>query len=153
MKPIYILVLLPFMWVTSFSQECRDYWNQNGVRVVNNSYSIVANACMSKLLATDETMEIPFELFQCKDYKLSIFSSLQQKAFITLYDKNSGELIYKNTLSDTAQVIEFQMKENRSVLASISLPNIHAKKVVGAFTAKPDRYCVGIKLESMITRR
>ena len=153
MKRFTIILLLQIIYISSFSQECKDYWNKNGVITVNDGYTIVPDACISKLLATDESFEIPFELIQCKDYKMSLVTSFDYKAYITLYDRNNGTLIYNNILNDTAQVIEFQVKENSAVRAVISLPNLHAKKVVGALTAKPERFCVGLKLESMITRR
>lgn len=153
MKHFMIFLLLQFLIVVAFSQECKDYWNQNGVAVLNDSYTIVPDACISKLLATDESFEIPFKLIQSKDYKMSLVTSFDYKAYITLYDRNNGTLIYNNVLNDTAQVIEFQVKENSDIRAVISLPNTHAKKVIGAFTVKPDRFCVGLKLESMITRR
>jgi hypothetical protein len=123
------------------------------VTTVNNSYSIVPDACISKLLATDETLEVPFELIQNKDYKMSVVTSFDYKAYLTLYDRKNGTLLYNNILNDTAQVIEFQVKENSDVRAIITLPNVRGKKTVGAFTVKPERYCVGLKLESMITRR
>ena len=153
MKHINILLLLHFFYVASYSQDCKDYWNQNSGTDVNNGYTIVPSACISKLIATDESMEIPFELIQNKDYKMSIFTTFKYKAYITLYDKNNGKLIYNNILNDTAQVIEFQVKDNSTVRAIITLPNTRAKKVVGAFTVKPERYCVGLKLESMVTRK
>ena len=153
MKPLYIFLVSQFLAVAGFSQECRDYWNKNGVMTFNESYTVVPDACIGKLLATDESIEIPFELIQCKDYKMSIFTNFNYKAYLTLYDRDNGQLIYNNQLNDTAQVIEFQVKNNSSVRAIITLPNTHAKKIKGAFTEKPERFCVGLKLESMITRR
>jgi len=153
MKQFNILFLFLFLSITSFSQDCRDYWNKNGVVVLNNSYTIVPDACMSKLIATDESFEIPFELIQNKDYKMSLVTSFSYKAYITLFDKDNGTLIYNNILNDTAQVIEFQVKQNSNVRAVISLPNTKGKKQMGAFTLKPERYCVGMKLESMVTRK
>ena len=153
MKHIITLLLLQILGIAVYSQECKDYWNQNGIVTINDSYTIVPDACMSKLLATDESFEIPFKLIQCKDYKMSLFTTLHNKAHVTLYDRNNGTLIYNNTLNDTAQVIEFQVKENCDVRAVISLPNTHGKKTVGALTEKTKRYCVGLKMESMITRR
>jgi len=153
MKYFNILLLLLFVSLSSFSQECKDYWMDNGVKTSNDGYSIVPEACMSKLLATDESFELPFKLIQNKDYKMTVVTSFKYKAYITLYDRNNGTLIYNNILNDTAQVIEFQVKENSEVRAVLALPNKAGKKQVGAFTVKPDRYCVGIRLESMVTRK
>ncbi len=148
-----ILIIQTAIVYNAFSQECRDYWVQDGKVILNSGYSVVSDACLSKLLATDESMEIPFELIQCRDYKMSVFTTFNDKAYLSLYDKNTGNLLYNNILNDTAQVFEFQVKANSSVRAIISLPNKNNKKVVGAFTVKPQRYCVGFKLETMITKR
>jgi hypothetical protein len=151
----YITLVLFFLFQTvlSFSQNCKDYWNKDGITTINNSYSIVPEGCVSKLLATDESFELPFDLIQCKDYKMAIVTSFNYKAYITLYDRNNGTLIYNNILNDTAQVLEFQVKSNMNVRAVLSLPHNNAKKVVGSFTVKPNRYCVGLRLESMVTKK
>jgi hypothetical protein len=153
MKHIIALLMLQLIAVSLYSQECKDYWNQSSVTINNDNYTIVPEACFSKLLATDESFEIPFDLIQCKDYRMALFTSFRCKAYITLYDRNDGKLIYNNILNDTAQIIEFQILENTDVRAIVSLPNLQRKKVVGTLTAKPTRYCVGLKLESMTTRR
>ena len=153
MKQLIAIVLLNVLSIPLYSQECRDYLIQNGVRTINNGYSVVPDGCIIRSIATDETIEIPFELIQCKDYKMSIISTFDYKAYIRLYDKENGTLLYNNVLNDTAQIMEFQVKRNSDVKAIITLPNLHGKKLVGAFTAKPPRYCVGLKLESMITKR
>jgi len=153
MKSLKIIFILLFFHAISFSQDCKDFWNQCGSTQSTGFYSIVPEACFSNLLATDESFEIPIELIQSHDYRMTLCSTFEYKIHVKYLDKESGVLVYDNTLNDTLQTFEFQMFDNRNVRAIVSLPNIHGKKIIGGLTEKPKRYCVGIKMESMITRK
>jgi hypothetical protein len=154
MKSFIIFLISLFFSASLFSQDCKDYWNQCGVTPSGvNYYSLIPESCFSNLLATDESFEVPIELIQSRDYKMSLGSTFDYKVHVKLLDKTTGALVYDNTLNDTVQVFEFQMFDNRNVRAIVSLPHEHGKKVLGGLTEKPKRYCVGIKIESMITRK
>jgi len=153
MKFFKIIFLLLLLHATSFSQDCKDYWTQCTPTQIDNHYSLVPESCFSNLLATDESFEIPIELIQSRDYRMTLCSTFEYKVHVTFLDKNTGVLVYDNTKNDTVQVFEFQMFDNRTVRAIVSLPHSRGKKVIGGLTEKPKRYCVGIKIESMITRK
>jgi len=153
MKFFKTVVIIVLFHATTYSQDCKDYWTKCGSSQGINYYSLVPESCFSNLLATDESFEIPIELIQSRDYRMSLCSTFEYKVHVKFLDKNTGVLVYDNTLNDTVQVFEFQMFDNRMVRAIVSLPNTHGKRVLGGLTEKPKRYCVGIKIESMITRK
>ena len=154
MKSFLLFVFSLLISASLFSQDCKDYWNQCGtIPPGPNYYSLVPESCFSNLLATDESFEVDIDLIQNRDYRMSLGSTYDYKVHVTFLDKNTGALVYDNTKNDTVQIFEFQMFDNRKVQAIVSLPHVRGKKVLGGLTEKPKRYCVGVKIESMITRK
>ena len=143
------------------AQDCYDYWNschkKNKVDS-NDVYQLVVNKngqCVSKsaYISDVEILETSFDLFSGRDYRMSICTTYDYKAIIRLYEIGTNLLIYDNTLNDSVLVIEYQQWVDRKIKAIISIPQLKRKQGSNLIFEKPKRYCVGFKLESMITRK
>jgi len=161
-KHLFIACL--FFCSVGFSQDCINYWKLN--EAVNqtynysNKYFLVPEGCFSMLISRLEKMEITFEIIQGRDYKLSIGSDLPNgKPIIKVYNVDDNMLMYDNTQNDTASVLEFEVIQSRRVRAIVTLPKSQKENKdrnrydPAILLPKINRYCVGIKLETMITRK
>lgn len=163
----FIKVLFLFLFpIFVIGQDCVNYWKFNDDYIstsynYKNNYFIVPEGCFSKLISTSEHIEIYFDLIQERDYKITIGSEYNLgKPIIKIYNIEDNQLLYDNTTIDTISSIEFEIEVTRKVKAIISLPSggTLVKKdknqyYSNIFTPKILRYCTGIKLETMVTRK
>lgn len=140
----------------SKGQDCINY-HQNACPKLNpNPYNEVPEGCKSALLLRGEQMESVFTIFQCKDYRITLCSELfNNEVVLKIYDADDGSiLLYDNTVNDVAQIFEFQVFNTRRVRAVVSVPKTNtSKKNTGLLVEKTPRGCVGLLLESMVTRK
>ncbi len=138
------------------SQDCIDYHLKQCPRQNPNPYTEVPEGSKSALLLRGEEMETRFTIFQCKDYRLTLCSQLfQDQVVIKVYDaEDPSLLLYDNTQNDTAQVFEFQVFNTRRIRIVVSVPKLNQpKKNTGLLIEKTPRGCVGLLVESMVTRK
>lgn len=158
--PLILVCLLMYAYV--HSQDCINYWKFNDKLNESynyqNKYFVVPEGCLSKLISESETMEINFELIHGRDYKITIGTDMPgSKALVKIYNTDDNVLLYDNAQNDSLQVVEFEIVESRKVKAIITLPlknkptNDKNKYHASIMLPKVNRYCVGIRLETMIT--
>jgi len=161
MKLILTLVLLVIVDSIN-SQDCSSYWNlchNDSINNYHDHYQLVVNdrgqnVSKSSFISIKETLEIEFQLFSGRDYRMSICTSYENKPIIRIYELGTTNLIYDNTTNDTIEVFEYEQRFNMKVKAIVSLfykENKNKKNYL--LEEKPKRYCIGFKLESMITRK
>jgi hypothetical protein len=158
----YFLVIICLISTTLLrGQDCYDYWNschkKNKVDT-NDVYQLVVNKygqCVSKsaYISDVEILETYFDIFAGRDYRMSICTTFEYKPIIRLYEIGSNVLVYDNSLNDSVLVFEYQQWVDRKIKAIISIPQKKKKSVSSLIVEKPKRYCIGFKLESMITRK
>ena len=150
--------------LNGFSQDCINYWRFSDKPIetysYTNKYFVVPEGCFSQLLSRTESMEVIFEIVQARDYKITIGSELKNaKPIIKVYNYDDNVLMYDNTQNDSVSIFEFEVMVSRKVKAVVSLPKIRNELVdknkydPRILMPKVNRYCVGIKLETMVTRK
>jgi len=139
------------------SQDCINYHLKSCKRLDPNPYGIVPEGCKSALLHSGEQMEVTFHIVQGKDYRVSMCSEeFGKNVVLRIYDSEKPSLVlYDNTKNDSAQVFEFQVFTSRQVRAVVSIPEEknQPSSTAGILIVKTPRGCVGLLLESMITRK
>lgn len=167
MKVLKVILTLFMLGFNNFlqSQDCINYWNFNSEVQTSynykNQYFAVSEGCFSKLISVSETIEVFFELIQARDYKITIGSEYtERKPIIKIYNIEDNMLLYDNTNVDTISVIEFEIEVTRKVKAVVSLQPDGTKAItdlnqyhLDILRPKILRYCTGIKLETMVTRK
>ena len=105
-------------------------------------------------------MELNFDLIKWRDYKIRIGTEMPDgKALIKIYNTENNVLLYDNSLNDTAAVVEFEIIETRHIKAVVTLTRSSKKTndknryYEDIIVPKINRYCVGIRLETMITHK
>jgi hypothetical protein len=158
----YILIIYFLVYSTILrGQDCYSYWNQCHNDSINNyhdAYQLVVNkngqgVSKSAYISDVEVLETEFDLFRGRDYRMSICTTYDYSPIIRLYEIGTGILVYDNTLNDSVLIFEYQQWVDRKIKATISIPRTKKIKVPGLMSEKPKRYCIGFKLESMITRK
>jgi hypothetical protein len=152
------LLIWSFLLFGSVSkgQDCINYHLKTCPRLNPNPYIEVPEGSKSALLLRGESIESIFTIFQCKDYRITLCSELfADEVVLKIYDADDGSvLLYDNTTNNTAQVFEFQVFNTRRVRAVVSVPLSNGpKKNTGLLIEKTPRGCVGLLLESMVTRK
>src|ERR1035437_10036515 len=157
-----ILFLHIFIMITTFlyGQDCASYWNSCHNDSVNNyhdHYQLVVDehgrvVSKSAYISDVEYLETSFDLFAGRDYRMSVCTSYNYKPMIILYEYGTERIIYDNTKNDSTIVFEFEQRFDVKIKAIVRIPQIKRKKVSNLIVQKPYRYCIGITLESMITR-
>ncbi|MCK9575697.1 MAG: hypothetical protein WC979_02400 [Candidatus Pacearchaeota archaeon] len=160
MRYILLFVLL-FLSLNLKSQDCNGYWNTCHNDTVNNyhdSYQLVVNdkgqgVSKSANISDVEILETVFDIFSGRDYRMSICSSYEYMPILRLYEYGTNNVIYDNSQNDSILVFEFEQRFNMKIKAVVSIPQSKKRKVSNLIVEKPKRYCIGFKLESMITRK
>lgn len=137
------------------AQDCIMYWNEcNKHDTTTNYYSVVKDASKSLYIADNESMDVYFDLIKGRDYRLSVCTNYDEgKPILRFYNTQNMSLMYDNTqFRDTASSVEIEMDVTYKVKAVVSLP-AKPHPTVGLLYIKPKRYCIGYKLETMITRK
>lgn len=160
MKYVFLFAFLTAS-VCLKAQDCVGYWNYCHNDTVNNyhdSYKLVVDGkgrgvSVSGFVLDTETIETEFTLSPGRDYRMSVCSSSKNKPIIKLYEFGTQNVIYSNVENDTISVFEFEQRFVVKVKAVVSLPAQKRKSTAGMLKLKSQRYCLGFKLESMITRK
>ena len=162
MNKTILLVLSFFFYIQVYSQDCIGYWNECHNDTINNyhdSYQLVVNdkgQCVSKsaYISDDQSLVTNFDLFPGRDYRITICSTYDYKPIIRLYEIGTDKLVYDNTVyNDTSSIIEFEQRFSIKIKSIVTIPKNNKKLVSSLLKEKPLRYCIGIKIESMITRK
>lgn len=160
-KLILAILMILCVIFSAKSQDCVGYWNychNDSINNLHDSYQLVTDAkgqvvSKSAYILDVETIETFFDLRIGYDYRMSIANSSNKKTIVQLFSIPENILIYDNTTNDSIQLFEFEQRENFKVKAIISIPKTVKKQTPNVFQEKSKRYCIGFKLESMITRK
>lgn len=153
---IIILVLSGLLANKLVAQDCIDYQLKSCPRLEPNPYSVVPEGSQSLLMKPGEEMMLSFFIYQGRDYRISLCSNMYGgEITLKVWDADDPTLLlYDNALNDMAQVFEFQVFNTRRVRAIVGLKQKESKKKnAGMLTEKIPRDCVGILLETMVTRK
>lgn len=154
---IIILLLISCLYTTlGIAQDCIDYQLKSCPRIEPNPYSVVPEGSQSLLMKPGEEMMLSFFIYQGRDYRIALCSNMYAGDIVLkIWDADDPNLLlYDNTLNEMAQVFEFQVFNTRRVRAIISLKSKESKKKnAGMLTEKIPRDCVGVLLETMVTRK
>jgi len=153
-----LLSICFLLFFCSFSkgQDCINYHLKSCPRLSPNPYNEVPEGSKSALLLRGESMESTITIFQCKDYRITLCSEMfTNEIVLKIYDADDGSvMLYDNTQNNTAQIFEFQVFNTRRVRIVVSVPLSNGpKKNTGLLIEKTPRGCVGLLLESMVTRK
>jgi len=139
------------------AQDCIDYHLKSCPRLEPNPYTVVPEGSQSSLLKRGEKFELSFKILQGRDYRITLCSNMYNgEVVLQLYDVDeNGLLLYDNTQNEQSQAFEFQVFNNRRVRAVVSLApqKESTKKNTGLLIEKQPRDCVGLLLETMVTRK
>lgn len=162
---LYILFLASlinmFCKIAAVGQDCNGYWNtchNDSVNNVHDHYQLVVNdkgqgVSKSAYISDVEILETEFQIFAGRDYRMSICTNFEYKPIIKMYEYGTMKLIYDNTRNDSISIFEYEQRFDMKIKAIISIPQRPTRKVSNLIKEKPKRYCIGFKLESMITRK
>lgn len=157
MKHFYLTILLVISALFANAQDCIDYYLNRCPRLEeNNYYTVVPEGSKSILMKEGEEMELTFQIYQGKDYRISTCSDLfDGKVVLRIYDFDDPTLLlYDNEKNDMIQSFEFQVIESRKIKAVVTVKVDEKRKQMNTLLIeKIQRGCVGLMLESMITRK
>lgn len=141
--------------LSSYSQDCVNFWDVKGPQ---DEYQLVLSGCHSMLISNKEFMTVSFPLIQGRDYRVTVNTNHPcKKAVLRLYSENGENLLYDNyeMTEDTAQVIEFEQRKTGIAMAMVTLIDysVDDNTYSDVLRPKTTRYCVGIKVETMITKK
>jgi hypothetical protein len=157
----FTLFLFLLISLHAKSQDCYDYWDKCHNDSINNyhdHYQLVVNengqgVSKSAYISDVEVLETQFDIFSGRDYRMSICTTYDYKPILILYELGTSNVIYDNTKNDSCIIFEFEQRFNMMVKAVIRIPQSKKRNVSHLIVEKPKRYCIGFKLESMITRK
>lgn len=153
---LFVFLILSFVSLISFSQDCIDYHFESCVYDEHPYYKVDPPGSKSQLMKPGEEMSLSFYIYQGRDYRITTCSDLyKEQIHLQIYDAEDGTLLlYDNELNEMVQQFEFQVMETRRVRAYIRIKDkVESKKETGLLTAKVQRDCVGLLLETMVTRK
>ena len=155
MKFIKVLLVILLYSLTSYSQDCVDFWN---IKTKPGFYSLIPEACHSMLVSNTEFLKVNFQMDEGRDYRITVRTDkLGDKAVYKIYTQDTDSLIFSNydQTEDTAQVFEFEVRQTRLVYVIVTLSDFREDENSYSSGLKPktNRYCIGIKVETMITRK
>lgn len=157
MKKYSFIVVLNLIVALSYAQDCIDYQLLSCPRIKEHQhYTVVPEGSKSILMKKGETMELSFSIHQGKDYRITTCSDLHDgKVTLKIYDgEDNTLLLYDNELNDMIQSFEFQVVQSRRVRVVVGiLEDKTEQKINSLLIEKMPRGCVGLLLESMITRK
>lgn len=149
--PIFI-----FISISSFAQDCIDYHLASCLFDEHPFYKIDPPGSKSQLMKPGEGMSLSFYIYQGRDYRITTCSDLYRDQIrLQIFDAEDGSvLLYDNQLNEMSQQFEFQVTETRRVRANVTIEESKKeKKQTGLLTQKVQRDCVGLLLETMVTRK
>ena len=141
--------------LSSYSQDCANFWD---VKRPQDEYQLVPSGCHSMLISNNEFMTVVFPLIKGRDYRLSVNTNHPtKKAIFKIYSDGGNVLLYNNyeMSEDTTQIFEFEQRETYIAMAIVTLIDysIDDNTYTDVLKPKTIRYCVGIKVETMITKK
>ncbi|NOZ47901.1 MAG: hypothetical protein GXO79_14155 [Chlorobi bacterium] len=154
---ISFFLILP---VLSFSQRCGSYHITHGNFSENKFYQIHKEASRSALFVKGETSHMYLEVFNGRDYRISITHDdiLGGPIRFKLIDQEDDALLYDNANDNYTQEFEFTVTKSRMLIIEISVPgsSVGLEKTSqekGLFKKDTEIGCVGVLIEHMITPR
>jgi hypothetical protein len=151
-----ILMALVCQCTSVFGQDCIDYHRITCPRANPNPYTEVPEGSKSELVLRGELIKVSFHIYQGRDYRMTVCSEMYNgEVVVKLFDfEDPTMLLYDNTLNEMAQEFEFQVMRSRRVRAEVFVPaKPQQQQAFGMLTQKVPRGCVGLLLETMVTRK
>jgi len=155
-KRLHILFILMAFSFCASAQDCVEYYTSSCLTDNHPYYKIDPPGSKSMLMCPGEVMQLSFSIYQGRDYRITTCSDLyKDQVHLQILDAENPELVlYDNELNDMAQQFEFQVMESRKVRAIVTIMEPEKeKKNTGLLVEKVRRDCVGLLLETMITRK
>ncbi len=136
--------LTPFI---SLSQQCFNYYKdacipQKSKYTYNqNDYSV------SFLFKAGERREIPINLHEGKDYRITICSQdVFDNVVLFRIIKSDGSILYDNSQSNYSMDLEFSSQHSQEVIFELEVPDMPINGVEAL-----NEGCVGVLIEDMIS--
>lgn len=144
--------------IFTYSQRCSNYLKLNGDFSENKYYVFHDEASRTALFVKGETSKIYLEVFNGRDYRISIVSDdiLGGPIEFKLIDRREQILLYANANDGYAQEFEFTVTKSRELAIEIHVPghSIGLEQISqekGLFRKDTEIGCVGVLIEHMIT--
>lgn len=155
-KRLHILLICMTMAFCVNAQDCVEYFMSSCLTDNHPYYKVDPPGSKSMLMCPGEQMQLTFHIYQGRDYRITTCSDLYKDlVHLQIFDSENPELLlYDNELNDMAQQFEFQVMDSRKVKAVVTIMEKESeKKNTGLLVEKVKRDCVGLLLETMITRK
>jgi hypothetical protein len=156
MERLFLLLVFILSINIVNAQDCIDYHFINCVYDKHPFYKVDPPGSKSQLMKPGEEMSLAFYIYQGRDYRITTCSDLyKDQIHLQIFDAEDGSLLlYDNELNEMSQQFEFQVIETRRVRVYVRIKeSISEKKQTGLLMAKVERDCVGLLLETMVTRK
>ncbi|MCK5823428.1 MAG: hypothetical protein KAG95_05450 [Bacteroidales bacterium] len=133
---------------------CLDF-QKNNCKYSENKYYQYNEASRSALFIKGQTSKMNFEIFNGRDYCISICNeeALGDTIAFKLIDDETEDVLYDNKNNYYSKVFEFTVFESRTIYIEISVPGHTGieKKIHGVLPKSRNTGCVGVLIEHMIT--
>ncbi|MBK8809018.1 MAG: hypothetical protein IPO21_21270 [Bacteroidales bacterium] len=154
------VILLIFVFVlgfSAFSQDCLSYHKSCRDAAAPNEYSF-SDVSRSGLFLKGQSAEFVFDLYQGKDYRLTMCSDevFGTKVQFKIIDYDYGDVLYNNADFNFAKEFEFTVLQSRKIKLEVNVPSDEKTQQTTAVGIKPkptQMGCIGVLVEFMVTPR
>ncbi len=145
MLRLALSALLLMAGIQLFAQDCFDFYKSHCCPSQSSFVYTVNEASVSFAFAPGESKCVIVNLFQGKDYRITICSDSLYSGVVSLVIQNDGgKVLYDNSTDDFSTNIEFSCRRNNETEFIITAPN-RLDVVDGT------KGCIGILIEDMVT--
>ncbi|RLD63641.1 MAG: hypothetical protein DRJ01_03260 [Bacteroidetes bacterium] len=161
-RPFILTISLIVLSLFSFGQNngndygpvCLDF-QKNNCTYSENKYYQYNDASRSALFVKGQTSKMPLEIFNGRDYRISICNeeALGDTIEIKLIDEETEDVLYCNADNNYSKIFEFTVFESRTIFIEITVPGNTGieKQIHGVLPKNRKTGCVGVLIEHMIT--
>ncbi len=153
---LIIVTLFSYGQSSDYKPMCLNY-QKNNCKNLENKYYHYNESSRSALFVKGETSKMNLEIYNGRDYRISICNdaALGDTIELKLIDSESGDVLYDNANNNYSKIFEFTVFESRTLTIEITVPresgDINAKKNHGVLPKDKHIGCVGVLIEHMIT--
>ncbi len=157
---LFLTFSLSFATLFSYGQSndykpmCLDY-QKNNCKYSENKYYHYNESSRSALFVKGQTSKMNFEIFNGRDYRISICNDeiLGDTIEFKLLDDETGDILYDNAEDNYSKIFEFTVFESRVISIEIFVPGEteSQNKKHGVLPKTKNIGCVGVLIEHMIT--